>query len=128
MGNTPTTLCPRCKEREESHPHFVFHCKLSQTTLNFINKLINHNYKFQSPFKIGIKDILMGLCCSTHEDIKLQILPILVEVFLRHLSFCKRKAFYEDGYNRINEFDNYKGNLISRFNTLRDKAIELGSK
>ena len=24
MGNTPTTLCPRCKEREESHPHFIF--------------------------------------------------------------------------------------------------------
>ena len=57
MGNTPTTLCPRCKESEESHPHFIFHCKLFQTTLNFINKLINHNYKFQSPFKIGIKDI-----------------------------------------------------------------------
>ena len=69
----------------------------------------------------------MGLSCNTHEDVKLQILPILVEVF-RHLSFCRRKAFYEDGYNRINELDNYKGNLISRFNTLRDKAIELGSK
>ena len=34
MGNTPTTQCPRCKEREESHPHFIFHCKLSQTTLS----------------------------------------------------------------------------------------------
>ena len=43
MRNTPTTLCPRCKESEESHPHFIFHCKLSQNTLNFINRLINQN-------------------------------------------------------------------------------------
>ena len=53
---------------------------------------------------------------------------ILVEVILRHLSFCRRKAFYEDGYDKINELDNYKRNIISHFNTLRDKAIELGSK
>ena len=78
MGNTLTTLCPRCKEREESHPHFIFRCKLSQITLYFINELINnHNYKFQSPFKKGIKDILMGLSCNTLEDIKLEILPTL---------------------------------------------------
>ena len=65
---------------------------------------------------------------KTHEDVKLEIFPILIEVFLRHLSFCRRKAFYKDGYNEINELDKYKGNLISRFNTLKDKAIELGSK
>ena len=99
MGNTPTNRCPRCKESEESHPHFIFHCKLSQTTLNFINRLINQNYKFQSPFQIGITDILMGLSYKTYEDVRLEILPILIEVFLRHLSFYRRKAFYEDGYN-----------------------------
>ena len=70
----------------------------------------------------------MGLFCNTHKDIKLEILATLIEVFLRHLSFCKRKAFYEDGYNKINELSNYKGNLNSRFNALRDKAIELSSK
>ena len=47
-----------------------------------------------------------------------------MEVFLRHLSFCRRKAFYEDGYNKINELDNYTGSLISRLKTLRDKAME----
>ena len=97
MGNTPTTLCPRCKEREEPHPHFIFHCKLSQTTLNLINELINLNYNFQSPFKICVKDILMGTSSHTHDGVKLEILPTLTEVFLRHLSFCGRKAFYEDG-------------------------------
>ena len=65
---------------------------------------------------------------KTHEDVKLEIFPILIEVFLRHLSFCRRKAFYKDGYKNINELDNYKGNLISRFKTTNDKAIELGSK
>ena len=55
--------------------------------------------------------------------------------FFQHLSkffsdiyFCRRKAFYEDDYSKINELTNYKGNLISRFLTLRDKAIEMGSK
>ena len=128
MGNTPTTLCCRCKEREESHSHYIFHYKLSQNTLNFINEIINHSYDFQSPFKIGIKDILMGTSCHTHDGVKLEILLTLIEVFLRHLSFCQRKTFYEDGYNKINELSNYKGNLISRFNTLRDMAIELDLK
>ena len=71
MGNTPTNLCPRCKEREECHSHFIFHSKLSQNTLNFINEIINHNNDFQSPFKIGIKDILIGTSCHTHDGVKL---------------------------------------------------------
>ena len=94
---------------------------LSQTTLNFINhnRLINQNYKFQSHFQISIKDILMGLSYDTYEDVRLEILPILIEVFI-HLSFCRRKAFYEDRYNKINDLDNYKGNIISRFKTLSE--------
>ena len=128
MGNTPTILCPRCKESDESHLHFIFHCKLSQNTLNFINRLINENSKFQSPFKVSIKDILMGLFYKIHDDVRLEISPILIEVFIGHSSFCRRKAFYGDGSNKINELDNYKRNLISRFETIRDKAMELGSK
>ena len=120
IGNTPKSLCIRCNESEESHPHFIFHCKLSQITLNFI-RLISLNYKFQSHYQIHITDILMVLYHKTHEDVRLEILPTLIEVFLRRLSFCRRKAFYEDGYNKINELDNYKGNLISRFKTLKDK-------
>ena len=127
MGNTPTILCPRCRENEESHPHFIFHCQLLQTTLNFINRLINENYQFQTPYQISITDILMNLSYKTYEDVRLEILPTLIKVFLRHLSFCRRKAFYEDGDNKINELDKYKGNLISRFKTLKDKAIEFGS-
>ena len=46
MGNNPNSLCPRCKEREESHLHFIFRYRLSQTILAFINKLINLNYTF----------------------------------------------------------------------------------
>ena len=115
MGNSSTTLCPRCKESDETHPHFLFQCKLSQTTLNFINELINLNYTFQYPFKICIKDILMGTSSHSHDGVKLEILPTLIEVFLRYLSFCQRKAFYEDGYNKIHELSNYKENLISHF-------------
>ena len=128
MGNSPNTLCPRCKESDETHQHFIFQCKLSQTTLNFINELINRNYTFQFPFKICIRDILMGNSSHSHDGVKLEILPTLIKVFLRHLSFCRRKAFYEDGYNKIHELSNYKGNLISRFNVLCEMSTELGSK
>ena len=108
MGKNPNSLCPRCKEREESHPHFIFHCRLSQTTLDFINKLINLNYNFRTPFRISIKDILMATSPHTHDGVKLEILQTLIEVFLRHINFCRRKAFYEDGYDKIQELSNFK--------------------
>ena len=41
MGNAPNIMCPICKEREDSHPCFIFYCKLSKTTLYFISKLIH---------------------------------------------------------------------------------------
>ena len=66
----------------------------------------------------------MGTSSHTHDGVKLEILPTLTEVFLRHLSFCGRKAFYEDGQNKINELSNYKGSLIAGFNTFRDMAID----
>ena len=43
------------------------------------------------------------------------------------LSYCRRKAFNEV-YDKINEFSNFKHNLVFRFNKLQDTATELGSK
>ena len=130
MGNnlTNNSLCPRCKDQEESHPHFIFHCRLSQTTLDFINKLINLNYTFRTPFRISIKDILMATSPHTHDGVKLEILQTLIEVFLRHFIFCRREAFCGDGYEKIKELSNFKGKIVSRFNKLRDMSVELGSK
>ena len=128
MVNNPNSPCPRCKEREESHPQFTVHCRLSQTTLDYINKLINLNYTFRTPFRISIKGILMATSSRTHDGIKLEILQILIEVFLRHVNFCRRKAFYGDGYDKISELSNLKGNLVSCFNKLKDMSVELGSK
>ena len=54
----------------------------------------------------------MGNSTYSHDGVKLEILPTLIEVFLRHLYFCRRKAFYEDDYSKINELTNYKGNLV----------------
>ena len=82
MGNNPNSLRPRCKEREESHPHFIFHCRISQTTLDYINKLINLNYTLRTPFRISIKDILMATSSRTHDGVKPEILQTLTDVFL----------------------------------------------
>ena len=111
MGNTPTTLCCRCKEREESHSHYIFHYKLSQNTLNFINEIINHSYDFQSPFKIGIKDILMGTSCHTHDGVKLEILLTLIEVFLGTFPSVKEKHFMKMDTIKLMNFPITKGIL-----------------
>ena len=116
-----------CRKRRTS-PHFIFYCRLSQTTLDFINKLINLNYTFRSPFRISIKDILTATSFRTYDGVKPEILQTLIEVFARHINFCRRKTFYGDGYDKISELSNFKGNLFSRFNKLKDMSVELGSK
>ena len=128
MGTNLDSLCPRCKERDESHPHFIFLCRLSQTTLDFINKLINLNYTLRTLFKISIKDILMATSSHTHDCLKLEILQKLIEVLLRHITFFQRKAFFGDGYDKIQELSNFKGKLVSYFKKLRAISVQLGSK
>ena len=56
-----------------------------------------------------------------------KFLPTLLEVFLMHLSYCRRKAF-NNAYDKINEFSNFKYNLVSQLNKLQDSATELASK
>ena len=36
MGNTPNILDPRRMGQIESHPHFIFYCKLFKVTLDYI--------------------------------------------------------------------------------------------
>ena len=67
----------------------------------------------------------MGILSQPHDGIHLKILHTLLEVFLRHLSYCRRKALNE-AHDKINEFSNFKYNLVSRFNKLQDTATELG--
>ena len=50
-GNAPNILCPRCKEQNESQPYFIFYCKHSRITPDFISELINLKYAFNIPFK-----------------------------------------------------------------------------
>ena len=52
MGNIPTILCPRWKKQKESQPFFIFFCKLSKNTLDFINELINLKYAFNILLKL----------------------------------------------------------------------------
>ena len=60
MGNTPNILHPRCREQDESHPHYIFYCKLSKVILDHISELINLNYSFNIPSKFSLKTIKMG--------------------------------------------------------------------
>ena len=60
MGKTPNILHPRRMDQDESLPHFIFCCKLSKVTLDYISELINLNYSFNLPFKFSLKTIKMG--------------------------------------------------------------------
>ena len=44
----------------------------------------------------------MGASSQFNDGVQLKILPTLSEVFLRHLSYCRRQAFQDDGYDKIN--------------------------
>ena len=55
MGNKPDILYPRCKEQKESQLYFIFYCKLSKITPDFIRELINLKYAFNIPLKITLK-------------------------------------------------------------------------
>ena len=61
IGSAPNILCPRCKEQKDSHPHFIFYCKLSKTNLDFVSVLNNLNYSFNIPFKASLKNPLEAL-------------------------------------------------------------------
>ena len=60
MGNTPNILHLRHMEQVESHPHFIFYCKLSKVTLDCISELIKINYFFNLPFRFSLKTIKTG--------------------------------------------------------------------
>ena len=77
MGNAPYILCPRCKEQKESQPYFIFYCKLSKITPDFISKLINLKYAFNIPLKYNVKTIIMGTFSQFHDGVQLNILPTL---------------------------------------------------
>ena len=99
-----------------------------QITLDFINKVINYNYTFRTRFEISIKEILTATSSYTHNSVKLEMLQTLIEVFLRYVTFCRRKTFYGDGYDKIQELFNFKGNLVSHFKKPRAMSVDLGSK
>ena len=128
MGNATNILYPRCEEREESDPRFIIYWRLSKTTLDFTSELIHLNCPFNIPFKISLKAIIMGPSSQFHDGIQLEILPRLLEVFLRHLPYCRRKAFHDNEYDKINELFNFKCNLVSRFNNLRILLLNWAQK
>ena len=79
MGNTPNILHPRRMEQAESQPHFIFYCKLSKVTLDYISELINLNYSFNLPFKFSLKTI-KWTPSQFYDGVHLKILPTLSEV------------------------------------------------
>ena len=113
IGNKQNILYPRCKEQNESHPRFYL---LLQAVQNY-SRII---WTIQSQSKLGTSS-------QQHDGIHLKILPSVLKLFFRHLSCCCRKAFNE-GFDKFNNFSNFKCNLVSQFNSLQDAASELGSK
>ena len=68
----------------------------------------------------------MVVSSQFHDEVQLKNPSTLLEVFLRHFSYCCRKVFHDDGFDKINELFNFKWNFVSRFKNLRDNATELG--
>ena len=58
MGNT-LILCLKCREQNESHLHFMFYCKLTKLTVEYISELVNLNYYFNIIFKFTLKTVMI---------------------------------------------------------------------
>ena len=60
-------------------PHFTFYCKISKITLD----------------EPELHKVCLTIRTSSqwHDDIHLNIIPTLLEVFLRHLSYSRMEAF-----------------------------------
>ena len=97
MDNLQNIICLRCREKDESHLIFysiflfyIFYWKLFKTTPDFINGLINLNCTFNTSFKVIPKAKAIGelglhgdFISQFYDEIQLQVLPNLLDVFLR---------------------------------------------
>ena len=63
IGNTSIILCPRCKEKKEFQPYFIFIGNFPK----LFSELINLKYAFSIPFKITQKTIILETCSQFHE-------------------------------------------------------------
>ena len=59
----------------------------------------------------------METLSKSHDGIHLRIVSTFLEVFLRNRSYYRKKAFNE-AYDKIKGFSNFKSNFVSRFNKL----------
>ena len=48
---------------------------------------------------------------SHDNNIRLKLLPTLLEVYLRYICYCQKQPFFEDQYNQIKELQNGKNSL-----------------
>lgn len=55
-----------------------------------------------------------------NDGIHVKTLSTFPKGFLRHISYYQKKAFYKDGYDKINEHSNIKCNIASRINKLKE--------
>ena len=96
MGSAPNILCPRYKEQKESQPFFIFYCKFSKITLDFISEPISLKYAVDIPFKITRKTMIMGTSSDFDNGIQLNILLTLsLEILL--LSLAQKKPLRRPG-------------------------------
>ena len=95
-----------------------------------MKKMVKTILQTTDPNTAILKNRLQKTVASSqfHDGVGLKTLPTLLEVFLRHLSYCRRKAFHDDGYEKINELFNFNCNLVLRFKNLRDTDTALCSK
>ena len=84
MGNVPNILCPRCKEKEEPQPYFIFYCKLPKITLRFFSEITSLKYAFNIPFKIILKTIIKRTSFQFHDGVQLNILLTLSSEILKY--------------------------------------------
>ena len=102
-----------------SQPYFIFYCKLSKITLEFIGELMNLKYSFNIPFKITLKTIIMGTSSQFHNGVQLNILLLALRCYV----WIEFKALWRPGVPIKKIMENLMYNLP---NLLRLTLIQCG--
>ena len=91
-------------------------CPKFTSLYQWTNSTTAQNTSFKITLKSNINTVMTewGFTSISSWNIRLKILPTLLEVCLRYILYCQIEAFYEDEYDQIKELQNGKYNLVFR--------------
>ena len=119
MKRRDSPLCPKCGRQEETHHHLIYYCQATEDIRIFIENLIMDTYH-NIFYDLTLEHIIMGAVPPIIDDIKLEILPTLLEIYYRSVIEMRLVAEKTKKYSFAMEFRNFKQILVAKLKQLKE--------